>query len=317
MTVEKKKSTTIMKLFTGIMLALVFALGIPGFMLNGTNAAEKKPATPTKKEVRALVKKIVKANNVDHIRKKHKTFCRLNDDSITWFNKTEAYTRSYMWNYATYTDENGSYTLKWDDGEFSYGFIVGDNIDRYDITHARDYMDNCFSKYSLLEDKTVSIEYKDGNIIITRLLNKNSTRDFLEGWGITGVTGNIYDVGIYDEKTYEIKVTYVYEEGHEDKPLNGATYFFYDIEEPAECTLLRGMAYRAENITYSFTVIRDAGTENEISIRKYIPAGAAVKIYAPGIEYARYADPECTEPYEKWDGLSDTIVYIRTDPNAA
>ena len=318
---ETKRKNMIVKLLirlTGVMLALGVVLGTLNVAETDAKAAKKSKteqqvSKPTKKEVRALMKKIHKANRIDKILKKHKSFCRLNEDNITWLDKKSSYTRSYKWEYAMYFTGDKGCILDWDNNTFSYNFLVDSNLDRYDVTYARTYVDDVFTTESLLEDETVSIEYVDDTIVITRVLNENSTKDFIESWNMEGITGPIYDVLTVDAKTHEALRTCVYE-GEEKEKFLGETLFIYDIDEPAESILLSGMGDRQEGKMINCTVVRDAGTENEIRVERTIPVGSPIRIYARDLEPVRYRDAEYTEPYGEWDGLEDTVIYIRTAP---
>ena len=316
---DTKRKNMIVKLLirlTGVMLALGVVFGT--FSLAGTDVkaakktkTEQQTSKPTKKEVRALMKKIHKANRIDKILKKHKSFCRLNEDNLSWLDKKTSYTRSYKWEYAMYFTGDKGCILDWGNNKFSYNFLTDSNLDIYDVTYARTYVDDVFTMKSLLEDETVSIEYVDDTIIITRLLNEKSAKDFIEGWNLEGITGPIYDVLTVDAKTYEALRVCVYE-GEEKEKLLSETLSFYDVDEPAESILLRGMGDRQEGKMINCTVVRDAGTENEIRVERTIPVGSPIRIYARDLEPVRYRDAEYTEPYGEWDGLTDTVVYIRT-----
>ena len=316
---ETKRKNMIVKLLirlTGVVLALGVVFGTFSVAETDAKAAKKtkteqQTSKPTKKEVRALMKKIHKANNVNKLLKKHKSVFLMNEDYVLWFDKKASYTRANSINYATYIEGNLGCTLEWGNNIFAYIYLVENDCDMYDETNARYYIDYAFALKSLLEEETVSIEYDDDTIVITRLINENSTKAFLEGWGIEGVTDSLYDVLKFDAKTYEVKSTQVYV-GEDRENALVTTLFYYDIDEPTECTLLRGMGDRQEGKMINCTVVRDAGTENEIRVERTIPVGSPIRIYARDLEPVRYRDAEYTEPYGEWDGLTDTVVYIRT-----
>ena len=168
----------------GIMLAFGIATGISGTSVVGAKAAEKKAETkqqsskPTKKEVRALTKKVVKANKIARYLKKHKSVNVVTDMQVLWFSKKASYTRTPR--NAVYADNNGAYNLNWDTKTFKYCFIVDNNIDKFDMTNARYFIDKAFTKEEILSEETVSIEYTDDLIIWTRLLSEESTEKLLE-----------------------------------------------------------------------------------------------------------------------------------------
>ena len=299
----------------------VLAFGMVFTSLNaagvGVKAAEKKTETkqkvsnPKKKEVRALAKKIAKANTVNRLIKKHKSVYVIDSEYVLWCSKKVSYTRANYYSYATYVDDNGSYTVGWDPYLFRYDYIMAKGEDKHDYTYARFYIDDLFSKEELLLEKTVSIEYTDDTIIITRQFSEKSVDELEEEWDLAEITDPVYDVFEVDRNTYEIRSCYIYIK-EPDNILFDKTLYLYDVEEPAECSMLRAMGERPEQKMVKYTVVRDAGTENEIRKERSIPANSVVHIYAPGTDEKYYTDPECTDPLGEWDGLSDIVVYIKT-----
>ncbi len=314
---DKKKFTArfLLRLF-GMMLAFGVVFGTFNARETGVNAAEKAAVTkPSKKELRALYKKVSKANRFNRLLKKYKSICVASSSSMLWFNADAAYTRHANDGRSMYIEGNSGYVLDWNENHAEYVFLVG-GLDRYDITYARYYFDYVFSVESFLEDETLSVEYDvdyygENVILIKRELNENSRKLFFESQNIEDTGSPVIDAVAVDPETYEVMGVYEYFADDEENILT-ETLFFCNVDIPSEAAMLRGMMNRKEKKSVNFTVIRDVGTENEIRVEASIPACSYTTMYSVGTDYVLYSDPECTEVAGKWNGLKDRTVYMKT-----
>lgn len=313
---DKKKLATrfLLRLF-GVMLTLGVVFGTFSAMEADVSAADKTVTNPSKKETRALVKKIVKANKTDKILKNHKSYFYVDEDMALWFDKESAYLRSFVAGNASCFSGDKGYVMDWKNGRFEYSFIVG-GLDMYDLTDVTPYFDEIITVDRLLEDKAVSIEYDSDKITLTRMACDNSKKEFFEGRGEEVPEVPVYEAIIVDLKTYEIVQCYEYLEENGEKNILLNARVFYDVDEPAEYVILRGMGERKTKETITCTIVRDAGTENEIRVEATIPAGSSIRVYSKGTDHKFYKNAKCTKEYGKWTGLEDTVIYMKTDSGA-
>lgn len=316
---NNQKKRTFSKLLAGIVLALGLIIGVNAAPFAGANAATKKSkteqqvTTPTKKELRSLAKKIVKANQIEKLIKKHGSVLAYNNGWIVYADKECSYTRTDEYTYSSYADKDTSYTLSWgDEPEGYYTLELDKNADMYDATHARYYIEGNLSADMFAEDEVVTLEEKDGTIILIGKMNEKESQEVIAGWKLDVDTEHLYYRTVIDAKSYEILSSDLYAENDENNILH-RTSLIYGLEDKlGECYLLRAMASRTEMDQTTCTVIIDPGTENEYTKKITVSRGEPLYFISTEVEEVTYKNAKCTKKIKEWNTETDITLYVKT-----